>query len=266
LKHHIAQLERDRDGRGKSPVNSRDQENRAKSPGNSRDPENQFTRPLGPYAARPQTPVRQRKVVTIPNAKKMANQDSAARTPCGDLTNCDGPMVDRKNRDLRSDQKILTNTAGGRATSPRDEIVAPKHVPVIPLSPVKNGDEEAAGDLACVNESMTASQPTKYPAANTYDGYVVRSILRKKSTGSVKADRRNPECRITFREEELEEKKSPPKWYLEALYGTSDKEQESEAEEKAPQRQPKRLQSRPGTPRPRRETPVPVPVATRWRG
>eukprot|EP00746_Dinoflagellata_sp_MGD_P070738 gnl/MRDRNA2_/MRDRNA2_28916_c0_seq1.p1 gnl/MRDRNA2_/MRDRNA2_28916_c0~~gnl/MRDRNA2_/MRDRNA2_28916_c0_seq1.p1 ORF type:complete len:857 (+),score=170.26 gnl/MRDRNA2_/MRDRNA2_28916_c0_seq1:102-2573(+) len=257
LKQQNAQLqeqlrERDRDVRAKSPVNVRDQEN-------------QPTRPSSPYAARPQTPVRQRKILNTPNAKKSPAQESVARTPCGDLTNYDGGTPEQK--DFRSGQKATTPMDCCKSTASQSEIVTPKHVPVIPLSPQKSDGEEAAADLVVLQQSSgppsarTQAGTARY---HTYDGVIVRSILRKRTIKSVKAERRNPGCRIAF-SEELSTTKSPPKWYLDLWYGAPEKE-ETDVDEKVPLRPQSRVQSRPGTPRPRRDTPAPAPTALRWRG
>jgi hypothetical protein len=255
LKQQNAQLVeqlRDRDTRAKSPVVG----------SNFRDQENQPVRPSSPYP-RPQTPMRQRRVVNTPNPKKSPPLESAMRMPCGDLTNYDGITPEQK--DLKSEQKTLTRTNSS-------EIVTPKHVPVIPLSPtlcLADGEAEDAADVdipafPVIEQSIAPASARSAARYHTYDGVVVRSILRRRSAKSVKAERRNAGCRIAF-SEELATTKSPPKWYLDALYGAGEKE-EPDIEEKMPPRPQSRLQTRPGTPRPRRDTPAPAPAAIRWRG
>merc|ERR1711904_512792 len=148
-----------------------------------------------------------------------------------------------------------------------DEIVTPKHVPVIPLSPQKDAADAAAGGLD-VKEQSTAQQSMRNEPGtaryNRYEGVMVRSILRRRMVKSVKSERKKPGCHVQFLEEEIATHKSPPKWYLDAMYGAPDGDEESEMEEKEPQRPQTRL--RPGTPgRVRRDTPS-MSVASRWRG
>jgi len=179
-----------------------------------------------------------------------------------DITNYNSPANDQKARDQ--------GTPTQRHLTPKDEIVTPKHVPVIPLSPEKDAPDQAAGCVDVAEHTLRCAtlrfEPGSTGRFNRYDGTMVRSILRRRTGKSVKSERRKPGFRITFAEE-IATLKSPPKWYLDLLLGTTDKDQEAEVEieEKEPESYQQRL-IRPGTPcRPRRDTPT-APVASRWRG
>jgi hypothetical protein len=250
-------------------LRERDRELRVKSAENARDQENQPSRPHSPYPSRPQVqnPARQRRLAT-PTAKKTATREPAERTPFGDLTNYEAEVAEQKIEDLKSDHNMLTPSPA----SPQKK--TPKHVPVIPLSPNSESCDTIDELASCVDlkdqntgpVSATSSQIEQSSSGgnigryNMYDGVKVRSILRRRSSKTPKSERRKPGNRIDFCEE-LATTKSPPKWYLDLLV---EKNQETEVEDRAPQRLFSR--PRPGTPcRPLRETPTSGSSGTRWR-
>merc|ERR1719160_1139515 len=169
LKQQVVQLQdqlRGRDRGVRTP---------SKSAENSHEQENQTSRPQSPYPSRPrrQTPLHQRPVPMTP--KRSPIQDSAERAPCGDLTNYNAQTSDQK---IQEDPKADAQTLTPMRLTPQDEIVTPKHVPVIPLSPqaavVLDGVDHGAALQSTRTEHVTGTG--RY---NRYDGKTVKSILRR---------------------------------------------------------------------------------------